>query len=346
MVEGDTPLSSGPGGSDKGMSFSFQVWDVIDPRANDPKKDNVDIEIDPKKKNVAIAVIFQAIPEDLILQVGMMDTAKEIWYAIKTRNLGADRVREARLQTLITEFDNLKMKESATIDEYASQLSGIVSKSSSLGETVNDKKMVKNFLTSLPRRFIHIVASIEQILDLRSVGFEDVVGRLKAYEERTCDDSDQGKLLLNNESGRGKSKSGGRSRGSRNNNGKTHQQNLSLNSDGGEIEKVKVEKETGNSVKTLRTDRGGEFTSQDFNSLCDSHGMMRHLTTPYTLQQNGVVERRNRTLIEMTRSLMKETQETIVDTGVGPVMGNLNPNENRHEEDANHGDPDNIVHEP
>lgn len=66
-----------------------------------------------------------------------------------------------------------------------------------------------------------------------------------------------------------------------------------------------VEQETGNAIKTFRTDRGGEFCSKEFQTLCDNHGIKRHLTAPYSPQQNGVVERRNRTLMEMTRSIMK-----------------------------------------
>ncbi|GKE69517.1 hypothetical protein Tco_1527589 [Tanacetum coccineum] len=49
---------------------------------------------------------------------------------------------------------------------------------------MSEHKLVKKFLTSLPRCFVHIVAALEQVLDLKSMGFEDVVGRLKAYEER------------------------------------------------------------------------------------------------------------------------------------------------------------------
>lgn len=66
-----------------------------------------------------------------------------------------------------------------------------------------------------------------------------------------------------------------------------------------------VEKETGSKIKTLRTDRGGEFTSNEFKVFCENQGIHRHLTAPYSPQQNGVVERRNRTLMEMTRSIMK-----------------------------------------
>lgn len=66
-----------------------------------------------------------------------------------------------------------------------------------------------------------------------------------------------------------------------------------------------VEQESGANIQTFRTDRGGEFLSQEFVSFCDDSGVKRHLTAPYTPQQNGVVERRNRTLMEMTRSILK-----------------------------------------
>lgn len=66
-----------------------------------------------------------------------------------------------------------------------------------------------------------------------------------------------------------------------------------------------VEQETLEKIRTFRTDRGGEFVSHEFNEFCAESGIIRHLTDPYTPQQNGVVERRNRTLMEMTRSILK-----------------------------------------
>lgn len=72
--------------------------------------------------------------------------------------------------------------------------------------------------------------------------------------------------------------------------------------------KALVEKELGKTIFTLRTDRGGEFTSRNFQEFCDKNGIKRHLTAPYTPQQNGVVERRNRTMMEMTRSILKAMQ--------------------------------------
>lgn len=68
--------------------------------------------------------------------------------------------------------------------------------------------------------------------------------------------------------------------------------------------KALVEKQSGCNIKILRTDRGGEFLSNDFNLFCEENGICRELTTPYTPQQNGVAERKNRTVVEMARSLL------------------------------------------
>lgn len=64
-----------------------------------------------------------------------------------------------------------------------------------------------------------------------------------------------------------------------------------------------VENETGLHVISIRTDRGGEFTSKAFQDYCHKHGIQRQLTVACTPQQNGVVDRRNRTLLETARCL-------------------------------------------
>ncbi|CAA7013625.1 unnamed protein product [Microthlaspi erraticum] len=108
------------------------------------------------------------------------------------RTRWADRVKEARLQTLMTEFDRLKMKDTESIDDFAGRLSEISSKTAALGEEIEDTKLVKKFLKCLPRKkFVHIVASLEQVLDLKTTTFEDITGRLKAFEERVAEDQDE-----------------------------------------------------------------------------------------------------------------------------------------------------------
>lgn len=68
---------------------------------------------------------------------------------------------------------------------------------------------------------------------------------------------------------------------------------------------VMVERETGLKLKTLRTDRGGEFISNEFRNYCEKLGIKHEFTAPYSPQQNGIAERKNRTLVERARSMMK-----------------------------------------
>ncbi|TYK18362.1 Retrovirus-related Pol polyprotein from transposon TNT 1-94 [Cucumis melo var. makuwa] len=69
--------------------------------------------------------------------------------------------------------------------------------------------------------------------------------------------------------------------------------------------KALVEKESGYYIKALRSDRGGEFTSNEFKTFCVENGIRRTMTVPFTPQQNGVVERKNRTILNMARSMLK-----------------------------------------
>nr|GEU52465.1 hypothetical protein [Tanacetum cinerariifolium] len=68
-----------------------------------------------------------------------------------------------------------------------------------------------------------------------------------------------------------------------------------------------VENQLGKTIKSLRSDRGGEYTSQEFLDHLKDYGIIVHHTPPYTPQHNGVSERRNRTLLDMVRSMMSQT---------------------------------------
>jgi transposase InsO family protein len=69
--------------------------------------------------------------------------------------------------------------------------------------------------------------------------------------------------------------------------------------------KVLVENLSGECIKTLRSDRGSEFTSKEFVNFCEQKGIIRFLTVPYSPQQNRVAERKNRTILDMVRSMLK-----------------------------------------
>lgn len=66
-----------------------------------------------------------------------------------------------------------------------------------------------------------------------------------------------------------------------------------------------VERQPGKHVKIFITDGGGEFNYGEMNEFCDGKGITHEFIAPYTPQHNGLAERRNRTLVKMTRCLLK-----------------------------------------
>ena len=68
-----------------------------------------------------------------------------------------------------------------------------------------------------------------------------------------------------------------------------------------------VEKQTGKIIKTLRSDRGGEYLSGEFLTYMRENEILSQVTPPYTPQHNGVSERRNHTLLDMVRLMVSDS---------------------------------------
>lgn len=71
--------------------------------------------------------------------------------------------------------------------------------------------------------------------------------------------------------------------------------------------RIMVENQTGKKIKKLRSDNGLEFCNYRFDSMCKENGIVRHKTIAYTPQQNGVVERMNRSVMDKVRSMLSES---------------------------------------
>ncbi|KAL8096378.1 hypothetical protein AgCh_037366 [Apium graveolens] len=73
--------------------------------------------------------------------------------------------------------------------------------------------------------------------------------------------------------------------------------------------KALTENQSGHYLKVLRSDRGGKYTSNLLRSFCRAHGINHQLTMAYTPQQNGIAERKNRTILDMERSMVKKRKK-------------------------------------
>ncbi|XBI62592.1 hypothetical protein VPH35_043180 [Triticum aestivum] len=137
-----------------------------------------------KKDKPPRAYLLGALTEDLLLQVSSKKTAAEVWSSLKARFVGADRVRAARLGTLRSEFELLRMDGGESLDAFAGKISGMAARYAGLGSTLVDTAMVKKLLDCVPDRLYAAVAGMEQFCDLSTLMFEDALGRLKAFDER------------------------------------------------------------------------------------------------------------------------------------------------------------------
>lgn len=72
--------------------------------------------------------------------------------------------------------------------------------------------------------------------------------------------------------------------------------------------KAMVEKQTGEKIRIVQSDNGREYCNREFDAFLTEQGIKRRLTVPYTLEQNGVAERKNRTLCETARCLIIESK--------------------------------------
>ncbi|GKA73519.1 retrotransposon protein, putative, ty1-copia subclass [Tanacetum coccineum] len=90
--------------------------------------------------------------------------------------------------------------------------------------------------------------------------------------------------------------------------------------------KYEVENQLGKTIKALRSDRGSEYIIQEFKDYLKAYGIVQQLTPPYTPQHNGVSERRNRTLLDMVRSMMNLTTLSLSfwDYALESAIRNLN----------------------
>ncbi|CAN1845367.1 Retrovirus-related Pol polyprotein from transposon TNT 1-94, partial [Linum perenne] len=68
--------------------------------------------------------------------------------------------------------------------------------------------------------------------------------------------------------------------------------------------KAEVENQLDRRIKRLRTDRGGEYSSKFLNEMCELNGIIHETTAPYSPQQNGIAERKNRTLKNMMNAMI------------------------------------------
>ena len=148
----------------KSLMRAQGVWDAVEPE--DPAK--VDETMDQK----ALTAIYQSIPDDVFVLIAEKETSEDVWEALKTNRLGDDRIKQARLQTLKSEFYRLKMKDTESVDDFALRMTTIANGIRGLGEKFDETNAVKKILRAVPSKFLQIASAIEQFGDFKTMTME------------------------------------------------------------------------------------------------------------------------------------------------------------------------------
>jgi hypothetical protein len=167
------------------MSLGADVWDVVDigyvkPVVLANKDDKLEFSFNTKAMNS----ISSGLAEEEFVKVMHLGTTKEMWDKLISSYEGNEKVKDAKLQTYRIQFEQLKMKEDETIGKYFSRVEEMVNAMKALGETIDEPSLVQKILRSLPDMFNPKVSAIEELNDLKTLGFDQLLGTLTAYEMR------------------------------------------------------------------------------------------------------------------------------------------------------------------
>ncbi|XP_076953409.1 uncharacterized protein LOC143627494 [Bidens hawaiensis] len=132
----------------------------------------------------ALAIIQQAVHEQLFSRIAAANTSKEAWETLRMEFQGDTQVQSIKLQGLRRDFKNLSMKDDEPIGDYFSRIMCIVSQRRAYGEVIEDQSIVEKVLRSLTPRFDYVVPSIEVSHDLSKLTPVKLMGSLQSHEER------------------------------------------------------------------------------------------------------------------------------------------------------------------
>ena len=130
----------------------------------------------------ALNALFNAVMNEEFKKISSTKTTKEAWTILQTTYEGTKAVKDSKLQRLTMSFEEIKMKEVESFNEFYSKLKDIVNSAFNLGETIPEPKIVRKVLRSLFERFHAKIIAIEESKDIEKVPLIELVGNLQTYK--------------------------------------------------------------------------------------------------------------------------------------------------------------------
>ena len=126
----------------------------------------------------AINAIFCGVSTDEFHRISHVKTTKEAWTILETTYEGTKKVKDTNFQMLTTRFEEVKISDDESFDSFYGRLIEIVIAKLNLGDKIEDAKVVRKILRSLPESFLAKVTAIEESKDLDEIKIQELIGSL------------------------------------------------------------------------------------------------------------------------------------------------------------------------
>ena len=130
----------------------------------------------------ALNALFSAVTNEEFKKTSSTETAKEAWTILQTTYEGTKTVNDSKFKRLTTSFEEIKMEEDKSFDEFYAKLKNIVNSAFNLGGTIPELKIMRKVRRSLLEKFYAKITTIEKLKDIDSIPFTELVGNLQTYE--------------------------------------------------------------------------------------------------------------------------------------------------------------------
>ena len=168
------------------QALGEQVWQAIEVGWIKPKKALMDWDettiIAANFNNRALNALFFGVTNEEFKKISSTEVTKEAWTILETTYGGTKAVKTVKLQQLTSSFEEIRMEEDETFDEFYAKLNDIVNYAFNLGECIAESKIVRKILRSLPKRFHAKITVIEEVKDINQIPLTELVGNLQTYE--------------------------------------------------------------------------------------------------------------------------------------------------------------------
>ncbi|MQL90200.1 hypothetical protein Taro_022779 [Colocasia esculenta] len=168
------------------QGHDYQIWSIVEEgdlvvtneKAQWTDEDRKKISLNCKAKSILCC----ALSKKEFNRVSACKSSMEMWEKLRITYEGTDKVKETRIDILVTQYERFQMQTGESITQMFSRFTDITNGLASLGKSYEIADMVRKILRSLPSSWTPKVTAIEEANDLKRMSVEKLIGSLMAHE--------------------------------------------------------------------------------------------------------------------------------------------------------------------